>query len=278
MKKSFFSLLFLLFAGGLFAQVKFNLSFQEETRTYTLSIMPEKTYAEPANLLGSAQIVFRAGFGENFSPIITSLVDGLIWTDNSYVDYPADKPEYTYVCIALANGPTKKISLSEGKEIALFSFKNANGDCPGPVELVSNDDPQVQAVRASGYNVTQHFGVLGARGNAFSGCLNQLVECAQSTQVKSADNRKIDGIQISPIPADRRVTIQWENNVELQQRTEMVICDNHGREVYREKISNSKGEASISVDVSQWTAGPYNVRFQFDSGGQTRGWHFMVMR
>jgi hypothetical protein len=277
MKKFWFSLVLLSFSSSLFAQVKLNLAYQQETQIYTVSIIPETNYPEPKNMLGSAQIVLRAKFSENFTPIITSLVEGLIWADNAYVDYPADTPEYTFVSIALANGPTKKIQFETDKEVALFSFKNAGGDCPGLIELVSNDNPVVQAVRASGYNVTQNLGVLGARGNACSGILNGSIECAVSG-ISVTNDRIIGDVQIAPVPADRRVTINWQNLSEVNQRMEIVITDSRSREVFREKINGSKGENSLNVDVNTWPSGVYNFRFQFDSGGQTRGWHFMVVR
>lgn len=277
MKKFWFSLLLLSFSGSLFCQVKFNLNYQSETKTYTVSVVPEASYPEPKNTVSSAQIVLRAKFNENFTPIITSLVDGLIWTDNSYIDYPKDAPQYTYVCVALANGPTKKIHFVSGIEIPLFSIKNAGGECPGLIELISNDDAMVQEVRASGFNVTQHLGVLGARGNAYAGVQNGIVECLESSSTTTAD-AIIGEMQIAPVPADRRVTIRWHNLSELSPRMEMVITDSRTREVYREKVSSNKGENSVNIDVGNWLSGMYNIRFQLDHGGQTRGWHFMVLR
>ncbi len=277
MKKFWFSLVLLSFSSSLFGQVKFNLSYKIETQTYIVSVIPETNYTEPKNMVGSAQIVLRANFNENFAPIITSLVDGLTWADNAYVDYPAEVPKYTFVCIALVNGPTKKIQFTTDKEVELFSFKNAGGDCPGLIELVSNDDQIVQQVRASGYNVTQNLSVLGAKGNAYAGILNGVVECSVSGTT-IANDRNIGNIQIAPVPADRRVTITWENLHDIKQRMEIVITDSKSREVFREKVGGIKGENALNVDVSNWPSGVYNFRFQFDSGGQTRAWRFMVMR
>ena len=206
MKKLWFSLALLTASCTLFSQVKFNLTYKPDTKTYTVSIIPEAAYPEPKNMVGTAQVVLRSKYNQNFTPIITSLVDGLIWSDNAYVDFPANAPEYTYACIALANGPTKKIHFLSEQEVPLFSFKNAGGDCPGLIELVSNDDPLVQAVLSSGYNVTQNLPILGARGNAYAGILNGSVECTLSG-AKEINDKTISAVQIAPVPADRRVTI-----------------------------------------------------------------------
>lgn len=277
MKKLWFSLVILLVSTQLFSQVKLNLTFQAETMTYTVSMVSDATYTEPKNMVGAVQIVLRSKFNVNFTPIITSRIEGVIWADNAYVDYPAATPEYTYACIALANGPTKKIQFTAGQELPLFSFKNAGGECPGLIELVANEDPQVQLVKASGYNVTQSLSVLGARGNAYAGILNGSIECLVSN-TKTIQEKVIEELQIAPVPADRLVTISWENLNEIHKRVELVIMDNKGREVYREKVSGVKGKNVLEIDVSNWFSGVYTMRFQFENAGQTRGWHFMVIR
>lgn len=278
MKIPFFSFLLLFLTDSLLAQVKFNLGFTEATQTYTVSVLSEVNYPKPKNILGSAQIVIRAKYSENFTPLITSMLEGTVWTDNAYIDFPMDAPEYTYVCVSLANGPVKEIPLEAGEEVILFSFKNAGANCPGVLELAPNSDEQVLAVRSAGYNVTQHFGLLGARGNAYSGNEQSVVECTELSGAKDLERRIVDNIHISPVPADRQVVVQWVNLTDIRQNAEILVYDNKGREVHRERIAGAKGAASILLDVGRWAAGLYTLRFQFDKGGQTQGWHFMVMR
>jgi hypothetical protein len=259
------------------AQVKFNLSYQEATKVYTVSVVPETTWEKPKNMLSSAQVVFRVDADKEFIPGITSLVEGLIWTDNAYIEQPAGAAGYTFVCVSLVNGPTSKIALTAEQEIPLFSFVNSGNGCAGKVELLTNDDPMVQVVRGAGFNVTQHFAVLGARGNAFAGLVNGDVDCSPASGVNEQAVKIIDEVKIAPVPSDKTVTIQWTLLSEQPGLRQMVICDEQGREVLREKISDGTGQHTRNVDVENWQAGLYRVRFVFENNQQTQSWNLMVI-
>ena len=114
----------LMISSILSAQVKFNLTYQEATQVYTLSIIPEASWEYPKNMINSAQIVLRVDATADFVPGITSLVPGLVWADNAYIEQSPSAPDYTFVCIALVNGPTAAIQLVEGQEVPLFFFSS----------------------------------------------------------------------------------------------------------------------------------------------------------
>ena len=267
----------LLLSTMVSAQVKFNLSYQEATKVYTVSVVPETTWEKPKNMLSSAQVVFRVDADKEFIPGITSLVEGLTWADNAYIEQPAGAEGYTFVCISLVNGPTSKIALTTDTEIPLFSFVNSGNGCAGKVELLTNDDPMVQAVRGAGFNVTQHFAVLGARGNAFTGFVNGEVDCSPASGANEQAVKIIDEVKIAPVPSDKLVTIQWTLLSEQPGLRQMVICDAQGREVLREKISDGTGQHTLNVDVENWQAGLYRVRFVFENNQQTQSWNLMVI-
>lgn len=267
----------LLISTMVSAQVKFNLSYQEATKVYTLSVVPEVTWEMPKNMLSSAQVVFRVDADKEFIPGITSLVEGLTWADNAYVEQPDGAAGYTFVCISLVNGPTSKIGLTAGQETPLFSFVNAGNGCAGKIEMVANDDPMVQAARGAGFNVTQHFALLGARGNAFSGFINGEVDCTPASGINEPGNKIVDEVKIAPVPADKTLTIQWTLLAEQKGLRQMVICDALGREVFREKISDGKGQYTLNVNVENWQAGMYRMRFVFENDQQTQSWNLMVI-
>jgi hypothetical protein len=268
----------MLLANSAFAQVKLNLRYHEDTKVYTVSMLPEVTWAAPQNMLASAQVVLAVPAGSDFTPAITSMVDGLVWADNAYIENPAGALGKTFVCIALVNGPTSKIELANGKEVPLFSFVNAGGNCAGLVELLPNDDARVQAVRGSGLNVTQYLAVLGARGNAFAGVDGEGVDCSSaSTGIGQLTEKLVDNVLISPVPADESLTIQWTLLSDRNVYKQIVICDAQGREVLREKISDGLGAHTLHLNVGNWAAGLYRVRFAFGSGHQTQAWNLMVV-
>ena len=276
MKNSILVLGALLLSMAASAQVKFNLRYEEATKVYTVSLTPEVTFNSPHNMVSSGQIVLRVDADAAFTPGITSMVDGLVWADNAYLDYPADAPEYMFVCISLVNGPTTKIGLTADKEMPLFSFINVAGGCPGKVELLDNNDPMVQAVRATGYNVTQYLPVLGARGNAFSGILNSAVDCSSSSGT-TTELQIIDEVLISPVPADKTITVQWTQLSDQHRLQQIVICDAKGSEILREKISEGKGKHTQHINVENWKAGMYRLRFVSEKSHQTKSWNLMVI-
>ncbi len=276
MKNSILVVSALLLSTMAAAQVKLNLHFDAPTKVYTVSAVPEAIWNVPLNMLNTAQIVLRVDAGTPFTPGITSLVEGLIWADNAYVEQPDVAPGYTFVCISLVNGPTTKINFSTDKEVPLFSFVNAGGGCVGKLALLDNSDPMVLAVRAAGYNVTQNLPVLAARGNAFTGVLNSEVDCAVVTGVKE-ELKLIEEVLISPVPADKSFTVQWTQVLEQHGFQQIIICDAKGTEVLREKTSIGKGRHSLTVNVENWQAGMYRLRFVSEKSHQTKAWNLMVI-
>ncbi|HLP93366.1 MAG TPA: T9SS type A sorting domain-containing protein [Saprospiraceae bacterium] len=269
--------LFTLFCLQGNAQVQLSLHYNETTQVYTVSIIPGQTWAAPKNMVASSQIVLKASNGSGFTPGITSLVDGLVWADNAYIENPDGAPGNTFVCIALVNGPTTKIEMSKDKELPLFSFVNAGGGCPGLIEILPNDHPMVQAVRASGLNITQHMAILGAMGNGVTGVANGSVDCSTTSDVQELTPSWMDEILISPVPADKTVTIQWTQRADSINNKHMVICDGLGREMLREKVSNGIGNHTMHVNVENWPAGMYRVRFMQENGPSTPAWNIVVV-
>jgi hypothetical protein len=267
----------LLLSEAVSAQVKYNLSYDAVTKVYSVSLTSEATWDAPKNLVASAQIVLRVASGQDFTPAITSQVDGLVWADNAYIENPAGASGYKFVCIALVNGPTSKIGFAAGETTPLFTFTNAGGGCAGEVTLLKNDDPMVLAVRAAGFNVTQHMAVLGAHGNAFLGSDNKTVDCAQASATSEASGEIIGDVKVSPVPADRFVNLQWTLASSQNTLYEIVICDVQGREVWRSRAGDEKGLHTQQITVGQWPAGLYRIRFVAGNGYQSRSWNMMVV-
>ncbi len=267
----------LLVVFQLEAQVKFNLHYQAETKTFTVSILPERTWAAPLNKVGAAQIILRVPAGAAFSPAVTTLVNGVVWSDNAYVENLPESPGLSYIAIAMVNGPTDQIPLTEGQEVPLFSFVSATGACPEKIELPANDDPAVRAVIAAGYNVTQHLAVLGARGNAYAGIGEGLVLCnGQTSAAPSPDAHGFQQVQIAPIPANDQTTVSWVQTRALDGRVELVVTNTLGQEVYREQVPGAEGKHAAMLRVKNWKPGLYSLTFQ-NAAGRISGAHNLLV-
>lgn len=247
-------------------QVRFNLSYQPDTKKYTVSIAPQKTWSAPMNKTGSGQIILRVASDVAFVPAITSHVEGIIWADNAYIENPKQAPGSTFVAIAMVNGPTDKINFTEGVEFPLFSFVNAAGGCPGLIELTANDDPVIQSVITAGFNVTQHLAVLGARGNAYAGIGQGKVDCGLVSGIDETGENGFENIRVMPLPADEQVTVYWNRVNDNQGAVQLVVFNMAGQEIYRNEAPASKGESFQTIIVKNWKSGLYQLAFQNKEG------------
>lgn len=276
MKKIIISLVLLSWIVPAFGQAKFNLSYQPDTKVYTVSIMPQSSWSSPMNITGSGQVILRVASDVAFTPAITSLVDGVIWADNAYIESQEQAPGYTFIAVAMVNGPTNKIKFTEGIEAPLFSFINAAGGCPGVVELTANDDPMVQSVIAKGFNITQHLAVLGARGNAYAGIGQGKVDCGLISGVSEKEPEQFSNISVAPLPADDQVTINWNRISDEPAACEMLIYSISGQLMYRQTVSATKGEHSQKIAVKTWKSGLYHLTFQ-DADGRHSAPHNLLV-
>ena len=278
MKKTFlFAFLSAFFLQG-YAQVRFNLEMLPDSQTYLVSAVAEKTYTAPQNMVASAQVVLRYQSDKNFIPMIETEIAGLTWSDNAQVDHADPASNASFVCIALVEKATRLIAFTEGQKTPLFTFKNADGTCPGPISLVLNTDADVQQCRSMGYNVTQHISILGARGEAFVGVDNVMVDCTPSTsntvEEKEAD---IASIEVMPSPAETEVTIKWQNQVDFSDELNLIVTDPQGKEVKRMVVQQNRGIGKAILDVRSWDSGLYQFYFRSEDQKITRAHRFVVM-
>lgn len=253
-------------AAAVHGQVKFNLTYATDSKVYTVSVIPQKSWVTPMNKTGSAQVILRVPAGGAFVPAITSRVEGLVWADNVYIENLQQAPGYTFVAIAMVNGPTDKINFSEGEETPLFDFVNAAGGCPGLVELPANDDPLVRAVVAEGFNVTQHIAVLGARGNAYAGIATGTVDCGLVSGAPDNTGSDIENIKVAPQPADEQVTVSWNRISDAKRDVEIAIHNISGQLIWLQSIPAGQGEFTQNIMVKDWKPGLYHLVFQSADG------------
>lgn len=258
-------------------QVKFNLSYQPDTKVYTVSVISQATWNAPMNKTGSAQIVLRVPADAAFVPAITSRVDGIVWADNAYIENLQQAPGYTFVAIAMINGPTDKINFSEDKETPLFDFINAAGECPGLIELTANDDPIVRSVIKEGFNVTQHLAVLGARGNAYAGIASGTVDCGLVSKVTEKTDSGIENIRVAPLPADEQLTVTWNRVSDEAGDVEMLIYNNSGQQIWQKSLPAGKGEFKQNITVKNWKAGLYHLVFQSATGRRSAPHNLLIV-
>ncbi len=263
-------------AHTLKAQVRLNLSLLPDQQTYLVSMLPDQSWSAPMNAVGSAQIVLQMDAGKPFlAGQIKSMISGISWSDNAYIESPASAPEYNFVCFALNEAGTKSISFQAGVETPLFSFVNLDPGCVGIVTLVENTNPLVQkVVNTDRYNITQNMTVLGAQGNAVSGNVNTSVDC--SVLHTKTENSIVSNLRIFPVPATDALLIFWELEPG-QNLNKLLVTDMIGRQMVSESMKPSVGEQKYSLDVSAFPTGLYTASL-FNKEGERQAFQFTVIR
>lgn len=259
------------------AQVQFNLSLLPDEETYLVSVVSDRDYPGIQNITGSGQVVVRVPVGEDFQAgTITSLVPDVNWTDNVYLDGPAQDADYTYIAFVLETPFTKLINYWENQETPLFTFKNSLGDCPSELTLVSNDDPKVLALKEAGLNVTQNLTIYGSRGNAYRGILNGTVTCGIVNSTNQ-EERLLTYIKYYPQPARSTVVVEWTLEDPSIGRADFLLYDSSGKQVLRVTKDALVANNRTSLDVSSLPAGLYSLKI-ISGDKVSQGYKLIVVR
>ncbi len=268
--------LIICLAQSAIAQVRFNLSLLPDQRTYLVSMLPDQSWSTPMNAVGSAQIVLQYKADKTFlAGQIKSLISGISWSDNAYIEKPAAAPESNFICFALNERGTKNISFLQGVETPLFTFVNLEPECAGVLELVDNNNPKIQAVvQNDQINITQNMTVLGARGNAFTGILNGSVDCTVLSTV--GVNSIVKNLRVYPVPATDVLQLFWEN-MPGNAATKLLVADMLGQQKTLEILTNTTGEQHLRLDVASFPTGLYTACL-INTTGEKQSFRFVVIR
>jgi hypothetical protein len=266
----------MLTATSVSAQVKLDIKLLPDNKTYVVSALAEQSWPSPMNRVGSVQVVLRHDSDKSFQPNITSLVSGVTWMDNASVEHPAS-PGKTYVCIALVQSGSAAFNFQNGVSQALFTFENTAPNCAGTIELVSNDDAEVVAVRQGGFNVTQNMAVLGAHGNAVTGFVNNSVQCLAAVE---GEEPSFKDLSAYPNPAYDRLFLNWSNTtpVAADAKATIVTYNLMGIEIDRFETSAQPTEGGFEVPVLSYPNGAYYTRLFIGDQLHSKTVGFLVVR
>ena len=265
--KGFLTGLFVVALGcTTFAQVKFKLTMLPDGETYQVSMIPEKTWEHPYNITSTAQVTVKVPTNSFEVTDLTSLQLDTEWQDNSRSDAPEEAPEIDYISFGLVSLGTLKLDYKVGKEIPLFSFKNAL-PCQGSVALMDNTNDPFMAPNSRRANVGNSIAIFGARGDAYAGNVIESSEipCQAdlSTSIESVDKIQTEELNVYPNPALNEVFVDmsWNNG---QAAGDLVIMDATGKEVKKQPVTLNDGFNKIQLNIDQLIFGIYSIEVQLD--------------
>ncbi|TAK43806.1 MAG: T9SS type A sorting domain-containing protein [Saprospiraceae bacterium] len=255
--------LFIAFIGyAASAQVNFNLTYNQSTERYTVSLVPQTTYLNPQNITGTGQVTIKVP-SNAFDPVdIENLLEGMVWEANSRNNSPEEAPDYDYISFGLIIQGVAYPNYQEGVELPLFSFRNAFG-CTGKVFLVNNGQDPFMPPNSASANVGNTITILGAGGDAYAGNLHGgIVDCSEDgTATATEEELSLQGFQLFPNPVVEflNLNIGWAGKTTdgiLQ------IVDAAGRKMMAQPISIVNGENHQRLEVSQLAPGTYWLQVQ----------------
>lgn len=256
------------------AQLQFNLSLLSDNETFLVSMSSETTIEAPLNRTSNGQIVLNIIGDEPFTAgNIESLVPGVTWTDNVYLEESNQPNLPRLMAFAMQESSTTNFVYEANVEVPLFTFKNQHGACPGIIELTDNEDDVVILAKENGFNFTQNFTVLETRGNAFSSIGNSTVDC-NDIFINTIEQDLVKDVKIYPIPTAQELTIEWTND-QNQDHLNLEVLDIHGKLLQTVSVDGITGEQKHTLNLDRLNSGVLMVRFKND---QFIGQYFKIVK
>ncbi len=253
MKKTTSILCFALALAGIHtaanAQVKFKVS-RTNADSYTVSMIPEQTLIGNRGMTGTMQVTMRTDASDGFAlGQITSLQPGVQWDRGTLNKSPDGARSFDYLSIALQSMGTKGLTYEVGKEVPLFTVKNA-GNPAADLQLIDNDKDPLVLAKQNVFNVRNHISVLGfGHRNAYTG--NTIDELGGNSQV---------GLQqVFPNPASQRITVTYVNYQKaLEGEVVLKLAETgSGRALLQQKEAMQLGTNTAEMTVETLSAGSY---------------------
>jgi len=251
-----------LFTTTNYAQIFYEIEFNEDLEDYVLSIHSDESWEKaPMNRTSTAQITVKAPAGTFFPDQVKSLIPNVHWEHNSTYEAPEEAPEFDYFSFGLISNGTDGIAYVKGDKTPIISFKN-KFDCSENVQLLDNESDPFIYPNKSGANIGNHITVLGAfKANSYGGNINETTIPCQDLQTIDQKNflREHFGIYPNPVVTTTNLTSDWPfDDIEV----EAEVLDLAGRSISNQKIILEKGTNIFEFNLSHASSGIYYIKLQ----------------
>lgn len=258
------------------SQIKMKLTKELDNKTYKVSMVSDKDYDFPKEILGSVQLSLKVKSTEPVQiNLINSQIDGVEWMRNNILEGSPITKGYNYYSFG-THPIGDKVKLSKNTEQALFTFQYV-GNSTSTIELIDNQDPILPLVESK-LNLDMYNNIAIHKRNAiqndYAGNLGMNDLIANSE--KDLSQITIDNAY--PNPAQDKVSIQWSNYTELQSNLRMSLLDISGREVKSEKVGSSLGENTTEMRVGDLIAGTYLLQISNESKPVSKSHKIVVVK
>lgn len=248
------------FIGTATAQIEFTIEYEKTNQRYVVSIIPDKTYKIPANLVGTSQVSIKAFTGKFFPTRVTGLYPGVEWAFNSRSNAPDEAPEYDYLSFNLLNAGLIHLPLEKGIALPVLAFSNELG-CGSPVTLVDNDVDPFMPPNSKHANIGNSMAVLGIAANAYGGVNSHaaIADCAAEYTHTNKTEEFITAFDLYPIPAETEIFLEFFWGYP-QETVRADVVDALGRTMSYKSIDLTNGENLHPFQIGKLAAGTYFLK------------------
>lgn len=236
------------------AQVKFKLS-RTGPSLYQVSLVPEKSLTERQAITSTMQVSMKVKTTAGFTLTdITSLQPDIEWDKGTVIKSPDGARDFDFISIALRSMATRSLAYESGREVPLFTFRNAGTPAAEVSLLENNSEPLVKAVQ-NRFNVKNHISVFGyGQINAYTGNLRDDAPTSQRVGLR----------QLYPNPATTRVTVVWDNFLNgYEGEVKIGVSESgNGRLMMLQTEFMRQGTNKADLNVSELTTGVYLVHLE----------------
>lgn len=262
-----------------YAQIRFKLTQKEDKKTYIVSVVPEKTYKYPNNIISTAQITFKVVSKASFIPSnFTTANPEERWMKNSIVKSNPVAPQFDYYSYGLETMASTNYKLNAGEETFLFSFETL-GDNDLKVQLIDNDDIMAKSVRKTKVNLGNQINILGHGDGLENAYAGNLKTSYVNPETGMSDNNELRIEKISPNPASEKIQVDWINNLDEEKtdNLEMIVVEaGTGRMMQKVSLPSSIGKHVTELQISDFTKGMFLLRIQ-DKNNSSNAEKFIVI-
>lgn len=251
----------LLFANIALAQVQFKLSYDQNSEKYYVSMISATTWESPYNLTSTAQITIKAPSQALNIASLSNLESGVAWEANSRVNAPNEAPNKDYISFSMISLGTSNLAYTKGEEVYLFSFDTGEG-CLDGLQLVDNETDVFMPPNSHQANIGNQITTFGARGEAFSGIINDVsLDC--TTVGTTNKNLAIKDVNVHPNPAADFINLEfeWEKTSESAQ---IFIKNVEGKILQTKDVDLNAGNNQIKLVLNDLPSGIYNLEMEGD--------------
>jgi hypothetical protein len=131
-----------------FSQIRMKLTKELDNKTYKVSMISEKDYDFPKEILGSIQLTLKVKSTESVQlNSINSQIEGVEWMRNNILEGLTITKGYNYYSFG-THPIGDKVKLSKNGEQVLFTFQYV-GNSTSTIELIDNNDNVLPVVEST---------------------------------------------------------------------------------------------------------------------------------